>query len=443
MGNVAAPAEANMAISNDPNSQQQHSRQGIWARGSRLERATWIVTAACLGLVLFACLGRINIAEALVAGFILIAIAAVLPRAKSMNGSQRDRSDPNAAIADAIVESVADAMLTPTVLLDRKSNVVHRNPSAIQAFPQVNVGTPLTYALRQPALLEALTRARRDGAPQIIEVQQTSPGPVWYAVSITPFSPPGLPANDAQRYLVSFTNLTEQRRTETMRVDFVANASHELRTPLASVVGFIDTLLGPAADDPEARKRFLGIMRTQADRMSSLIEDLMSLSRIELRQHVRPTGSTDLGSLLKTVGEGLQNQISDAGVELELNLESGDTKVTGDHDELYEVFENLMDNAIKYGAGGGKVLLQLKSVEDRPGFAFAVTVQDFGEGIETEHVPRLTERFYRVDAESSRKKKGTGLGLAIVKHIVSRHRGQLIIRSAPGEGMRVDVLLPR
>lgn len=432
-----------MVNTSDQSQTKRGTEAGLLSRLARLDRAVWIAIASCLMLLVFVLMAQISLAEALIGGFAISALAVFLPRTRGAAAGGPGTAQTGGTLADPIIESVADAMPAPTVLLDRKSNVVHRNPAAIQSFPQLSDGVPLTYTFRQPALLEALARARQHAEPQVVELQQGSPGPVWYAVSITPFSPPGLPADDARRYLVGFTNMTEQRRTETMRVDFVANASHELRTPLTSVVGFIDTLLGPAAEDPEARRKFLGIMRVQAERMSNLIEDLMSLSRIEMRQHVRPTGSADLRPLLQTVAEGLQNQISESGVELRLDLDKGDTRVTGDYDELYEVFENLLDNAIKYGADGGHVELTLEETADSPGYAFRIIVQDHGEGIASEHVPRLTERFYRVDAESSRKKKGTGLGLAIVKHIVNRHRGQLSIRSAPGEGMRVEVLLPR
>lgn len=432
-----------MANLNESETQRSNADTGILARIGRLDRLVWIVLTAWVILGLFVVWGRIHVGEAIVPAFTLLALAAFLPRQQSMRTPEMIVTSAQEELAEPVVASVADALSEPTLVLDRKSTIIHRNPSAAAEFPQAEVGSPVTYAFRQPSLIEAVNKARNTGMAQRIELQQSSPSLVWYAVSIAPFSIPGMPEVDAGRFLITFTNLTEQRRTEAMRVDFVANASHELRTPLTSVVGFIDTLLGPAAEDPEARKRFLTIMRAQAERMSNLIEDLMSLSRIELRQHVRPTGSTDLASLLNTVVEGLQNQLQDAGLELQMRIESSDTRITGDHDELYEVFENLMDNAIKYGAGGGRIVLHLTEVTDRPGYAFSIVVQDFGEGIETEHVPRLTERFYRVDAESSRKKKGTGLGLAIVKHIVGRHRGQLSIRSRPGEGMRVEVLLPR
>jgi two-component system phosphate regulon sensor histidine kinase PhoR len=231
------------------------------------------------------------------------------------------------------------------------------------------------------------------------------------------------------------------KRLESLRTDFIANASHELRTPLTSLIGFIDTLLGPAANDKAARERFLGLMRGQAARMSKLIEDLLSLSRIEMRQHVRPTAAVDLGPLLREVAEGLQTQAAEAQAKLDVEVPASPVTVSGDRDELYEVFENLIDNAIKYGAEGDTIEVRLTPETGRAGFDALVTVTDHGAGVAAEHVPRLTERFYRVDAESSRREKGTGLGLAIVKHIVTRHRGQLSIRSQPGQGTRVEVLL--
>ncbi|MBL8593258.1 MAG: GHKL domain-containing protein, partial [Devosia sp.] len=234
---------------------------------------------------------------------------------------------------------------------------------------------------------------------------------------------------------------TEEKRLEMLRTDFIANASHELRTPLTSLVGFIDTLLGPAANDKEARERFLGLMRGQAARMAKLIEELLSLSRIEMRQHMRPTTPVELGALMREVAEGLHKLAEDSGTKLKVQAPDEPVIVSGDRDELYEVFENLIDNAIKYGADGDTIDINLSSDAGRRGFDAMVSVVDHGVGVAAEHVPRLTERFYRVDADSSRKKKGTGLGLAIVKHIVTRHHGVLSIKSQPGQGTRVDVLL--
>jgi two-component system, OmpR family, phosphate regulon sensor histidine kinase PhoR len=327
----------------------------------------------------------------------------------------------------------ADALAEPCLILDRRAVVLHANPAARAQFPGVAINSPIAFALRFPALLGAVEAARR-GQPQTVEMHQPIPTDNWFKVSVAPLGRGGL-------LLVTMRSLTEEKRLEALRTDFVANASHELRTPLTSLIGFIDTLLGPAAGDAEARKRFLNIMRGQAARMSKLIDDLLSLSRIEMRQHMRPTGSVALAPLLREVTEGLAQVAAESNVEIRLALPDEPLTITGDRDELYEVLENLLDNALKYGADGKTVELTL-SAANRTGFAALVSVVDHGPGVAAEHVPRLTERFYRVDAESSRRKKGTGLGLAIVKHIVNRHQGVLTIRSEVGVGTRVDVLLP-
>jgi two-component system phosphate regulon sensor histidine kinase PhoR len=328
-------------------------------------------------------------------------------------------------------------------VLDRRSAVAHANAAAQRQFPNVSNGNPLTFSLRNPELVQAIDLAMRHGTMRSIELHETVPSETWDKVVISPLRQPGRDwlTDDERQLVVTFQSLTELKRVEALRSDFIANASHELRTPLASLLGFIDTLLGPAAKDTAAREKFLGIMRGQAERMSKLIDDLLSLSRIEMHQHVRPTGSIDLAALLREVREGLMTQARAAEVDIRLTLFEGPSLTEGDRGQLYEVFENLLDNAIKYGAGGKSVEVSLAPAE-RAGFRHQVTVIDHGPGVEPEHVPRLTERFYRIDADASRRKKGTGLGLAIVKHIVNRHRGQLTIRSKPGEGMRVDVFLP-
>jgi two-component system, OmpR family, phosphate regulon sensor histidine kinase PhoR len=231
-------------------------------------------------------------------------------------------------------------------------------------------------------------------------------------------------------------DVTQRHRVEQMRVDFVANASHELRTPLASLLGFVETLQGPARNDAAAREKFLDIMRSQANRMSRLIDDLLSLSRIELNAHVQPDKPVELAHVVGHVADTLGPLAHDRGVALSIDKRVPQLEVRGERDELIRVFENLVENAIKYGASGGKVEVTLDSVPKPQGKGreAVVTVRDYGPGIEAEHVPRLTERFYRVDAAKSREKGGTGLGLAIVKHIVARHRGRLGIESVPGEG---------
>jgi len=405
-----------------------------------LDRLTILLAAALVFLLLLG-LERLTLVEALAGLGAIVLVASLAPRAVEPAGSQVAGSSASLAFDDATVRHFADALPDPCIVLDRRSLVVHCNALAAQHFPGVTVGDPLAFSLRFPALLTAIDATRRTGVAQTIELHQTVPTETWHKVSVAPLG--DIDSGLEGRLVITMQSLTEEKRLGAMRTDFIANASHELRTPLASLLGFIDTLLGPAAKDAAAREKFLGIMRAQALRMSKLIDDLLSLSRIEMRQHLRPTATLDVAVLLREVKDGLQTQAEEAGVTLDLSLPAEPAVVTGDRDELYEVFENLFDNAIKYGSGGGKVDVVLAPVANRPGYAFAVTVTDYGAGIEAEHVPRLTERFYRVDAESSRKKKGTGLGLAIVKHILTRHRGTLSIKSQPEQGTRVEVLLAR
>jgi len=372
--------------------------------------------------------------------FLAIALAAAfIPSASTTSGHTPAGASDNQR--DAYVIAFADALGDPCLLLSRRGIVVHRNPAAAREFPSARLGDPVAFSFRTPAMLTAIDAATQTGIAQTVELHQTVPNETWYKVVISPLRTGG-PSSDPSLIIVTLQSLTEQKRVEAMRSDFIANASHELRTPLTSLIGFIDTLLGPASKDQAARERFLGIMRSQAQRMSKLIDDLLSLSRIEMRQHVLPTGTVDLGLLLREVSEGLESLSHDAGVVVSVSVPETRATVTGDRDELYEVFENLLENAISYGGDGGKVDIALAPVSGQPGYDFAVTVTDYGPGIEPQHVPRLTERFYRADAES-KKKKGTGLGLAIVKHIVQRHRGTMTIRSQRGEGTRVEVLLPR
>ena len=391
------------------------------------------------GLVLF---GGLSPLAALAGFLVILAGVAILPGNTAAVARTAEPPDVQQAGDDAVF-AFADALADPCLVLDRRSVVVHANAAAHRQFPAVSSGNPITFSLRNPELVQAIDQAMRNGEMRSIELHETVPSETWDRVVVTPLRQPGRDwlADEDRQLVMTVQSLTELKRVEALRSDFIANASHELRTPLASLLGFIDTLLGPAARDAAAREKFLGIMRGQAERMSKLIDDLLSLSRIEMHQHLRPTGSVDLAALLREVRDGLMTQARAADVDIRLTPFEGSGDTTGDRSQLYEVFENLLDNAIKYGADGGTVEVSLAPA-DRPGFQHQVTVIDHGPGVAPEHVPRLTERFYRTDADVSRKKKGTGLGLAIVKHIVTRHRGQLTIRSKPGEGMRVDVFLP-
>jgi two-component system phosphate regulon sensor histidine kinase PhoR len=256
------------------------------------------------------------------------------------------------------------------------------------------------------------------------------------------------PSLDGAVAVLTLHDITQLKRAEQMRADFIANASHELRTPLTTLTGFIETLRGPAREDAEARERFLAIMHEQAARMIRLVEDLLSLSRIELNEHVMPQGRVALGPLLRHLADTLELRADERAMCIKLELPPDLPDVLGDRDELAQVFQNLVDNAIKYGRAGSEIIVAA-ATGGRPshsgdvgeGPLVSVAVRDRGEGIAREHLPRLTERFYRVDTTRSREMGGTGLGLAIVKHILNRHRGFLDIESTPGTGSVFAVFL--
>jgi two-component system, OmpR family, phosphate regulon sensor histidine kinase PhoR len=347
--------------------------------------------------------------------------------------------------------AVLDAIAAPMILTDRRGHIVHANAEALQAFPGLRQGHPITFFVRAPALRAAL-EAVLDRAPEArFDLLERVPVERAYDVLVRRLAglpktalPDGAsPANGTPFAVIFMTETSAARRLEAMRVDFVANASHELRTPLASILGFVETLQGPAREDAAARHHFLGIMETQARRMARLIDDLLSLSKIEMSAHIPPAGMVDLAGLLAAVADALGGLARDRGVVFRLRLPETPASVPGDRDELLRVFENLIENAIKYGQSGGAVEIGIDTVQDAVlGPAFAITVRDFGPGIAAEHLPRLTERFYRADVSESRVMGGTGLGLAIVKHIVTRHRGRLGITSTPGEGAAFTVTLP-
>ena len=361
-------------------------------------------------------------------------IAVVRPKSGELS-----RPEIGADTLAATASRFADALGEPTLIIDARFVVLHADASAQSQFASLSPGKPIEFALRNPDLLAALESVRSSGEATTTEFHLVVPNETWFEVSIVPLSDEDNAG--ASQLLLMMRNLTEQKRAEAMRVDFVANVSHELRTPLTSLLGFVDTLQGSASEDEEARARFLSIMRSQAGRMANLINDLLSLSRIEMHQHKKPTDRVDLILLLGEVVEGLQTQAAEAGVEIDYDHPADPIEVNGDRDELFQAFENLLDNALKYGADGKRVSLGLEPVTELPGFDYRVTIADWGIGIDSSHVPRLTERFYRVNAAASRKKLGTGLGLAIVKHIFNRHGGQMTIRSELGVGTSVEVLL--
>ena len=288
----------------------------------------------------------------------------------------------------------------------------------------------------------AVRRVEAGGGSETVQWRDRVPLERTFEVTVAPLAEPGRTG----AVVLTLHDLTESRRVERMRAEFIANASHELRTPLASLLGFVETLQGPAREDARARERFLGIMAEQGRRMARLVDDLLSLSRIEQKRHIRPSAPVDLSAITAHVAETLAPMAKDEGLCLRLSIQP-DVTVTGDRDELVRVVENLIENAIKYGRPGEPRAGQQEACAINIGVSVRqgqglITVRDQGDGIAPEHLPRLTERFYRIDAGQSRAKGGTGLGLALVKHIVAHHRGRLDFDSVVGQGSIFSVQIP-
>jgi len=341
-----------------------------------------------------------------------------------------------------LIESLIGGLPNPAIVLDREGRVIAFNEAAATIAPALRRGEPALITLRMPELVDAIRRATKRREPQRVEFFERVPLDRWFEAFVTPVR---LTAGDAGSdiLLMTFNDLTPLRRVEEMRADFIANASHELRTPLAALLGFIETLQGRAKDDPAAREKFLAIMETQAARMARLIDDLLSLSRIELNAHLQPNTPVDLAPIVRQVADGLQTLARDRAVEIKVTAPSEPLIVLGERDELIRTLENLVENALKYGAAGKRVDITLTRGQTRAGTAEArLTVRDYGPGIAPEHLPRLTERFYRVDVAESRAHGGTGLGLALVKHVLNRHGGRLTIESTPGAGAAFTMHVP-
>jgi two-component system phosphate regulon sensor histidine kinase PhoR len=346
---------------------------------------------------------------------------------------------------DALVSSLLDALPDPVLLVARERIVVNVNRAAIALFGADPSNRPLEAQLRDPGLLAAVDQAQQGRGNTEVALQLHGPPRRAFGVQVMPVRLRGQPAA-----LIALRELTEQLMIEQMRSDFVANASHELRTPLAVVLGCIETLSGPARDDDEARERFLKIMAGEGARMTRLVDDLLSLSRIEQTEHQPPQSRVDPAACLEGVVETLRSYAAQRRVTLSLRRDPELPLVLGDRDQLVQLISNLIDNAIKYGGEGGKVELACERLASAPIAAgvlagrpaVRVVVADHGPGIAAEHLPRLTERFFRVDTARSRQLGGTGLGLAIVKHIVRRHRGHLALESELGRGTSATVYLP-
>jgi two-component system phosphate regulon sensor histidine kinase PhoR len=340
-----------------------------------------------------------------------------------------------------LTASVLEGVPLPLLVIGRDERIVAANAPARDLFGSGAVGRHYILAMRQPALLDAIEATMRHGQRGEVRAVMTGPAAeTTWAVTVSAVAGEGQAG-----VLCAFRDISQEVQIGQMRRDFVANVSHELRTPLTALLGFIETLRGAARDDPAARDRFLAIMEREAGRMNRLVRDLLSLSRVEAEERVRPTERVDVAALAATAVTTLRPMAEAAGVELVLAGPGRPAPVMADADQITQVLHNLIENALKYGGAGGRVEVRLAHEARDPalrGPALRIEVQDWGEGIEPIHLPRLTERFYRVDSHRSREKGGTGLGLAIVKHIVNRHRGRFRIESERGKGSLFTILLP-
>jgi len=362
-----------------------------------------------------------------------------------LNHDLHDR-DGQLAAAISANETILQSLPDPLLLMTGDGIISFANEAAETALGTDLVGRELPTVLRAPAVLGAAESVIAGAGPREVTFEIGGEQPRRFVGRMQALGE-AFPTRGAIALLLH--DVSELWRTERLRADFVANASHEIRTPLATLVGAVETLLGPARDDPEARQRFLLMMQDHAQRIERLVDDLLSLSRIERAEHEASDSGISLASVIEQVSAALDWKARARGVAVTLKLPDDLAGVYGDEDELGQVFQNLIDNAIKYGDADGEVSITARPVapdETADGWraqgpAVAVTVADQGPGIPPEHLPRLTERFYRVDKARSRQLGGTGLGLAIVKHIVARHRGILTIESTPGQGSRFTVYL--
>ncbi|HXG78775.1 MAG TPA: phosphate regulon sensor histidine kinase PhoR [Methyloceanibacter sp.] len=408
---------------------------------ARLKAAQWLIVAVAVIMVSLVLIAGLSKAFALIGFFSFVVSVMLLPRhdaEQSLEGAA-DRPAMTARTTSAM-HVMAEALPDPVILLNAAGHVLFCNAPARGLFASLREGSHISSVIRTPEFLDAVAAAPERGRAVTVTYAERVPVGRRMAATVAPLSRRG---ERGGNILILLRDLTEIERINQMRADFIANASHELRTPLASLRGFIETLQSSAKSDPGARERFLPIMAEQASRMTRLIDALLSLSRVEMNAHVPPSDLVDLNDVLNHTKDTLEPLARETGFRFEVGRFPRQAIVRGDRDELLQVLQNLVQNAFKYGNKGGHVRIEAKHIPSlgrQPG-RYAIAVIDDGPGIAAEHLPRLTERFYRVDVASSREKGGTGLGLAIVKHILNRHRGELAIASKPGKGSTFTVML--
>ena len=368
-----------------------------------------------------------------------LAAQAIWPAIMRQRRAWRERIaavETRLAAAEAIIAAAPD----PVIVIDRQRRIVRANAASAAFIGPGGEPRDLAAALRNPALLAAADAVLAGEQARSVEFTLSVPVERVLRAHLARLAggPHHGPALGGAVAIMALHDVTELKRSEQMRADFVANAGHELKTPLATLIGFIETLLGPAREDPVARERFLGIMGEQARRMARLVDGLLSLSRIELNEHVAPSARVALAPVIDEVARGFELHAAERDIRIIRALPAELPEVVGDRDELAQIFQNLLDNAVKYGRPHSEVIV---TGDVGPPAQVRVAVVDQGDGIPSEHLPRLTERFYRVDNARSRALGGTGLGLAIVKHLLNRHRGRLEIASRIGEGSTFTVSL--
>ena len=409
----------------------------------RLRRIAWPFTAGVAGALLLA--RPFGIDTAWLVFWALVAVAVIVTgiakRLEPLLEGARAREDAGLDALPPLARDVLERLPDPLMLIDDTGRAMLIN-RAMRGVIGIDAerNQPVSALVRTPSVLDAIRKTSDTG--ETVSIEFSLPVPIQRNYQATIARTGSTPAAT----ILLLHDLTAMKRAEQMRADFVANASHELRTPLAALSGFIDTLRGHAKEDPEAREQFLGIMTVEAERMRRLIDDLLSLTRIEQNEHVPPSGEVSLEIVLREAVAALTPLASTDNIALEMSLTPNLLPAVGERDELIQIFQNLIHNAIKYGKPGGHVWVTL-NLAPAPGGRgaeqmLAASIRDDGEGIPPAAVPRLTERFYRVDVKRSREKGGTGLGLAIVKHIISRYQGRLTIDSKPGEGSTFTVFLP-
>ncbi|WP_293575161.1 ATP-binding protein [Phaeobacter sp.] len=341
-----------------------------------------------------------------------------------------------------LINAMLEAMPLPALLVDQTERFVAANTAAKSLLGDRLIDRHFATVLRQPNVAAAIEGCLQDRQPRRARhLSNDGAQDTTFEVSLRYISTSD--GGKATGVLITLTDVTDQEQAGQMRRDFVANVSHELRTPLTALMGFIETLRGPAKDDTPARERFLEIMEGEANRMNRLVGDLLSLNRVESEERVRPRDQIDLGAHLTSTLTSLEPLARAKSVTITLDLGAEPTLIPGDADQIQQVFTNLIENAIKYG--GDSVTVRMSRRERDPtirGAAVHVEVHDNGPGIDPVHLPRLTERFYRVDTHRSREQGGTGLGLAIVKHIINRHRGRMRVDSNAEQGTVFTVVLP-